>query len=108
MKFEDVYGRSCRGGLSRAAAAEILGNSERTYRRWRDRYEAQGAEGLFDRRLGRISARRAPVDEVARLLELYDGRYFDFRPKHFHEKVAEHGFTRSYNWVRWRCRHTAG
>ena len=35
------------------------------------------------------------------LLELFDTRYFDFTPKHFHEKlVAEHGITRSYNWVR--------
>ena len=101
MKFEDVYGRTCRGGLSQAEAAEILGMSERTFRRWRDRYEATGAEGLFDRRLGTVSARRAPVDEVAGLLELFDTRYFDFTPKHFHEKlVAEHGITRSYNWVR--------
>jgi transposase len=101
MKFEEVYGRTCRGGLSQAEAAEILGMSERTFRRWRDRYEATGAEGLFDRRLGTVSARRAPVDEVAGLLELFDSRYFDFTPKHFHEKlVAEHGITRSYNWVR--------
>jgi transposase len=101
MKFEEVYGRTCRGGLSQAEAAEILGMSERTFRRWRDRYEATGAEGLFDRRLGTVSARRAPVDEVAGLLELFDSRYFDFTPKHFHEKLAaEHGITRSYNWVR--------
>src|SRR5512133_564241 len=101
MKFEEVYGRTCRGGLSQAEAAEILGMSERTFRRWRDRYEATGAEGLFDRRLGTVSARRAPVDEVAGLLELFDTRYFDFTPKHFHEKlVAGHGITRSYNWVR--------
>src|SRR5512132_78114 len=75
--------------------------SERTFRRWRDRYEATGAEGLFDRRLGTVSARRAPVDEVAGLLELFDTRYFDFTPKHFHDKlVAGHGITRSYNRVR--------
>jgi transposase len=101
MKFEEVYGRTCRGGLSQAEAAEILGMSERTFRRWRDRYEATGAEGLFDRRLRTISVRRAPVDEVAQLLMLFDTRYFDFTPKHFHEKlVAEHDCMRSYNWVR--------
>ncbi len=38
-----------------------------TFRRWRDRYEAEGAEGLYDRRLGRASARRAGVDEKARV-----------------------------------------
>ena len=75
--------------------------SERTFRRWRDRYEAEGADGLYDRRLGRVSARRAPVDEVARVLELFDTRYWDFTAKHFHEKlVADHGFKRSYNWLR--------
>ena len=101
MKFEDVYGRTSRGVLSQAEAAEILGCSERTFRRWRDRYEAEGAEGLYDRRLGRVSARRAPVDEVMRVLELFDTRYCDFTVKHFHEKlVAGHGFTRSYNWLR--------
>ena len=101
MKFEEVYGRTRCGVLSQAEAAEILGVSERTFRRWRDRFEADGAEGLYDRRLGRLSARRAPVDEVARVLELFDTRYWDFTAKHFHEKlVAEHGFKRSYNWVR--------
>ncbi len=101
MKFEEVYGRSCCGVLGQAAAAEILGVSERTFRRWRDRFEADGAEGLYDRRLGRVSARRAPIDEVARVLELFDTRYWDFTAKHFHEKlVAEHGCERSYNWVR--------
>ena len=101
MKFEEVYGRSHRGGLSQAEAAEVLGVSERTFRRWRARYEAEGADGLYDRRLGRVSARRAPVDEVARVLELFDTRYWDFTAKHFHEKlVADHGFKRSYNWLR--------
>ena len=52
MKFEEVYGRTHRGGLSQAEAAEVLGVSERTFRRWRDRYEAEGADGLYDRRLG--------------------------------------------------------
>ena len=101
MKFEEVYGRTHRGGLSQAEAAEVLGVSERTFRRWRDRYEADGADGLYDRRLGRLSARRAPVDEVVRVLELFDTRYWDFTAKHFHEKlVAEHDCERSYNWVR--------
>ena len=101
MKFAEVYGRTHRGGLSQAEAAEVLGVSERTFRRWRDRYEAEGADGLYDRRLGRLSARRALVDEVARVLELFDTRYWDFTAKHFHEKlVADHGFKRSYNWLR--------
>ena len=101
MKFEEVYGRTLRRELSQAEAAEVLGMSEHTFRRWRDRFEADGAEGLYDCRLGRVSARRAPADEVARVLALFDTRYWDFTAKHFHEKlVSEHGCKRSYNWVR--------
>ena len=101
MKFEEVYDRTLGGVLSVAEAAEILGMSERNFRRWRDRFEAEGADGLYDRRLGRVSARRAAVDEVTRVLELFDTRYDDFTAKHFHDKlVSEHGFTRSYNWLR--------
>ncbi len=101
MKFEEVYGRSFRGELSQLEAAEVLGTSERTFRRWRDRYEAEGAEGLYDRRLGRASARRAGVDEVLAVLDLFDTRYWDFTAKHFWEKlVGEHDLKRSYNWVR--------
>ena len=40
MKFEEVYGRTRCGVLGQAEAAEILGVSERTFRRWRDRFEA--------------------------------------------------------------------
>ena len=75
--------------------------SERTFRRWRDRYEAEGAEGLYDRRLGKVSGRRVAVDTVMEVLALFDTRYWDFTAKHFHERlVADHGFTRSYNWLR--------
>ncbi|MFQ5344264.1 MAG: ISNCY family transposase [Anaerolineae bacterium] len=101
MKFEDVYGRTYRGELSQLEAAEVLGMSERTFRRYRDRFEAEGAEGLYDRRLGRASARRAGVDEVMAVLELFDTRYWDFTARHFWEKlVCDHGLKRSYNWVR--------
>ena len=78
MRFEEVCGRTRGGALSQLEAAEVPGISERTFRRWRDRYEAEGAEGLYDRRLGRVSSRRAAVDEVARVLDLFDTRYRDF------------------------------
>ena len=42
MKFEDVSGRAYRGELSQVEAAEILGMSERSFRRYRDRFEAGG------------------------------------------------------------------
>ena len=64
MKFEDVWGRWQRRQLSQAEAAEILGVSERTFRRWRDRYAGEGASGLLDRRLGKVSTRRVPTGRV--------------------------------------------
>ena len=75
--------------------------SERHFRRLRDRYEADGVEGLVDRRLGRASGRRAPVDRIEWVLEQYRTRYFDFTAKHFHERlVAEGHFELGYTWTK--------
>ncbi len=101
MKFKEIHARTTRRELSQFEAASILGISERTFRRWWDRFEADGAEGLYDRRLGRVSSNRVPIDTTMKILELFDTCYWDFTAKHFHEKlVSEHKFTRSYNWVR--------
>jgi transposase len=101
MRFEDVYGRYFGGRLKCEEAAELLGVSVSTFGRWRRRYEADGADGLYDRRLGRISGRRAPVDQVDWVVETFRTRYFDFTVKHFHERlVRDHGFTRSYTWLK--------
>ena len=101
MKFEEVYTRRTAGKLTQEQAAEILGVSVRTVRRWEDRYEADGAEGLYDRRLGKLANNRVPTDTAMEMLTLFDTKYWDYSPKHFHEKLAtHHGFTRSYNWVR--------
>ena len=89
------------GGMSCCEAAEFLGMSERHFRRLRDRYEAEGAEGIVDKRLGRASARRAPVDEVDWVVETFRTRYWDFTAKHFHEvMVHEHGLERGYTWTK--------
>jgi transposase len=100
-RIVEAIGR-CRGGaLSCMDAAEALGMSERHFRRLRDRYEADGAEGLIDRRRGRASARRAPVDRIEWVVEQYRTRYFDFTAKHFHERlVAEHTFELGYTWTK--------
>ena len=101
MKFEQILERTRSRELSQGEAASVLGVSERTFRRWRDRYDADGAEGLYDRRLGKVSGRRVAVDTVIEVLGLFDTRYFDFTAKHSWDKlVSEHGFERSYNWVR--------
>jgi transposase len=89
------------GKLTCEEAGRLLGMSERHFRRLRDRYEAEGAEGLADRRVGRVSARRAAVDEVVRVLGLFETHDWDFRVKPFHEVLErEHGIGRSYSWVK--------
>jgi transposase len=100
-RYLDGIHRYRRGQLSCGEAAELLGISERHFRRLRDRYEAEGAEGLIDRRRGRASGRRAPVDRIEFVVEQYRTRYFDFTVKHFHEALcAEHGFSLGYTWVK--------
>jgi transposase len=108
MRFEELYERRQRRDLTMAEAAEILGVTERTFRRWRDRYEAEGAAGLADRRLGRASARAVPTDEALQMVPLYETRYTGWTVKHFYERwQAEHGGTRSYTWTKNRL-HAAG
>ena len=102
----DAIGLHHAGRLSCGEAAELLGMSERHFRRLRDAYEADGAEGLVDRRRGRVSGRRADVDEIAWVVEEFGARYFDFTAKHFHEAI--HGramsdgrrFLRGYTWTK--------
>ena len=68
-KFCDVLGRYEAKRLSALDAAELLGMSERGFRRYRRRYEEEGLDGLFDRRLGKGSARRVSVDRIEWMLE---------------------------------------
>jgi transposase len=100
-KFEDLLKRWHDGDLSGAEAGEMLGCSERQFRRYRRRYEEDGVEGLIDRRLGKAAARRVPVDEVTWMLEEYERRYRGWNVKHFHEHLQEqHGKRWSYSWVK--------
>lgn len=101
MRFEELYERRQRRELTMAEAAEMLGVTERTFRRWSIRYEADGAAGLADRRLGQVSARAVPVDEVLQMVTLYETRYTGWTVKHFHERWQEvHSGTRSYTWTK--------
>jgi hypothetical protein len=87
--------------MSQAEAAHVLGVTERTFRRWCQRYEEDGLEGLLDRRIGKPSPKRVPPEWVARVAELYVERYREFNAKHFHEHlVEEHNFPWSYSWTK--------
>lgn len=108
MRFEALLARHESGELSQAEAGEMLGVTERTFRRWRDRWREDGADGLADRRIGRVSGRRAAMAEIELMLGLYVARYSDFTVKHFHEQlVKRHDYKLGYTVTR-LCLQSAG
>jgi transposase len=101
LKLRDVLSRWEMGSLSQLEAAELLGMSDRTFRRWSRRFEEEGEEGLLDRRLGRRSGRAVPEDTAEEVERLYRERYAGFTAKHFHEHlVRHHGFGWGYTWTK--------
>ena len=102
MRFEEAYEGWSDRRLTQTAAAQILGMCERSFRRYLSRYEADGLEGLLDRRLEHASNRRAPVDEVMALTEQYRSRHIGWNVKHFHSWYKREGGTRGYTWVKIR------
>src|ERR1700686_20217 len=101
MKVQDVMLQAMAKKITWWQAAEILGISDRHMRRWRERYEEEGYNGLMDRRRGKPSRRRVPLATVEKVLGLYREKYFDLNVQHFHEKLrAEHGIELSSTWVK--------
>jgi transposase len=101
MKIQEVILRAASGKILWMQAAEILGISPRSMQRWKQRYEEDGYDGLFDRRRKRPSPKRVPMATVEKVLRLYREQYFDFNVKHFAEKLAEeHDIGLSYSWIK--------
>jgi transposase len=97
MRFSSLLERQERSEITQEEAAEMLGVHVRTFQRWATRYEDEGEAGLTDRRMGRRSPRRAPPEELERMLGLYRDKYADFTVKHFHEQlVKRHGYKLGY------------
>ena len=100
MRFEEAYGGWTEKRLTQEQAAQMLGVCPRTFRRYIDRYEEDGLEGLIDKRLLQVSHRRAPVDEVMRLVDHYRTRHQGWNVKHYHAWYRREGGQRSYTWVK--------
>ena len=101
MRFEEALSGWRAGRLTQEEAARLLGVCERSFRRYLNRYEEAGLDGLIDKRLEQVSHRRAPVDEVLSVTELYRKRYAGWNVNHFYAWYRrEHGGTRSYSWVK--------
>lgn len=101
MKAQEVILKAAAGKLKWWEAAEIMGVTDRTMRRWRERLNEHGYSGLWDYRKGKPSPKRVPMATVEKVLHLYREQYFDLNVRHFHEKLREeHGIELSYSWVK--------
>jgi len=101
MKIKEVITRAMSGQINWIQAAEIIGITDRSMRRWRKRLSAGGYESLLDRRWQRPSAKRIDVAIVEKVLKLYREKYFDLNVKHFVEKLhSSEEISLSYTWVK--------
>jgi transposase len=100
MQFLDVLSIWTEGRLVQEDAARMLGICDRTFRRYIERYQEEGLEGLADKRLTQASTRKAPVDEVVALVGRYKAKYRGWNAKHFHSWYRREGGERSYTWVK--------
>src|SRR5256885_567119 len=100
MRFEEVYDRWTEARLTQREAADLLGVGERQFRRQCRRYESDGIDGLIDLRLGQMSWRRAPVDEVLRLVAHSGARYLGGKVSLFYSSSRQKKGQRSYTFVR--------
>src|SRR5260370_5341311 len=92
MRVQDVMLQAMAKKITWWQAAEILGISDRHMRRWRERYEREGYNGLMDRRRGKPSRRRGELAGGGEGLALYRGEEFGMNLEHFYEELgAEHG-----------------
>lgn len=101
MRFEEAYNGWKESRLTQEEAACLLGVSDRTFRRYLVEYQAERLQGLVDARWSQISHRKAPVDEVMALTELYKAKYFGWNVKHFFSFYKRiHQGARGYTWVK--------
>lgn len=100
MRFEETFGLWTERRITQEEAARILGVHERSFRRYVNRYQENGLDGLIDKRLHQASARKAPVDEVIAMVDLYRTRHATWNVQHFHEWYVQSGGSRSYTWVK--------
>ena len=100
MRMQDVILRALSGQIHWFQAAEILQMTPRNLRRWRERYERWGYNGLVDQRRC-PSKRRVPTAQLEAVLRLYRERYAGFNARHFLEIARrEHGIRVSYSYVK--------
>ena len=100
MKLQDVLLKAMAGKMTWIEAADVLGLSARTLRRWRYKFRCHGFDGLQDRRRRSPSHRAVPERELTGWLRLYRTRYRGYNARHFYATLRRrHGCQRSYSLV---------
>ena len=101
MKIQEVILKAVSKQILWIDAADIIGVSYRTMKRWKERYQKHGYDGIFDRRARRPSPKRVPLNELETILSLYRDKYMGFNVTHFWEHLREsHGIKRGYTFVK--------
>ena len=100
MRFEEAYGGWQERKLTQEEAGRLLGVSQRTFRRYVERYEDSGLEGLRDKRWMQPCSRKAPGAEVQDVVERYRARHQGWNAKHFYSWYRHDAGLRSYTWVK--------
>ena len=100
MKVQEVLLRAMAKRITWWQAAEIIGVSARTMRRWRERLEQHGYDGLADRRKGMVSPKRISLELCEKVTGLIPGTLLRSEHAAFPGKLKEeHGIELSYTWV---------
>jgi transposase len=88
MKAQEVILKAAAAKLKWWEAAEIMGVSDRTMRRWRERLNEHGYSGLWDYRKRAPSPKRVPMQTVEQVRHLFREKYFDLKRTAFSREVA--------------------
>ncbi len=100
-RFEETYEGWQKGQISQQEAARLLGVCDRTFRRYIVSYNGSGLNTLVDKRLCQVSHRRASMDEVMKVVDLYEREYEGWNVKHFYSWYrSDHEGKRGYTWVK--------
>jgi len=75
MKLQDVLLKAMAKKITWLAAAEIIGVTSRTMRRWRERLEEHGYDGCATGARAKVGPRRVPLKTCEEALWLFQERY---------------------------------
>ncbi len=88
MKVQEVILPAMAGKLNWREAAEIIGVTDRTMRRWWDNYEEFGYDGLLHRQCGKPSPKRIPRPLPGMLLHMDGSTHAWFQDERWYDLIV--------------------